>query len=79
MEGGFGARVIFELPGGILITETVTTTWIIMAILTIFALVATKRFDKVPRGLQNVVEMLVEAIYKLTAQTMGEDKKAFAP
>ncbi|SHI59936.1 ATP synthase F0 subcomplex A subunit [Geosporobacter subterraneus DSM 17957] len=79
MEGGFGARVIFELPGGILITETVTTTWIIMAVLTIFALVATRRFEKVPRGLQNVVELLVEAIYKLTAQTMGEDKKAFAP
>ncbi|AOT70078.1 F0F1 ATP synthase subunit A [Geosporobacter ferrireducens] len=79
MEGGFGPRVIFELPGGILITETVTTTWIIMAVLTIFALVATRRFDKVPRGLQNVVELLVDGIYKLTAQTMGEDKKAFAP
>ncbi|MEW9123152.1 MAG: F0F1 ATP synthase subunit A [Thermotaleaceae bacterium] len=79
MEGGFGPRVILELPGGILITETVTTTWVIMAILTIFALVATKRFDKVPRGLQNVIEMLVDGIYKLTAQTMGEDKKAFAP
>ncbi len=79
MEGGFGPRVIFELPGGIPVTETVTTTWIIMAALTIFALVATRRFDKVPKGLQNVIELLVDMVYKLTAQTMGEDKKAFAP
>lgn len=79
MEGGFGPRVIFELPGGIPVTETVTTTWIIMAVLTIFALVATRRFDKVPKGLQNVIELLVDMVYKLTAQTMGEDKKAFAP
>jgi F-type H+-transporting ATPase subunit a len=79
VEGGFGPRVIFELPGGIPVTETVTTTWIIMAVLTIFALVATRRFDKVPKGLQNVIELLVDMVYKLTAQTMGEDKKAFAP
>ncbi|MBB6216339.1 F-type H+-transporting ATPase subunit a [Anaerosolibacter carboniphilus] len=79
MEGGFGPRVIFELPGGIPVTETVTTTWIIMAVLTIFAFVATRRFDKVPKGLQNVIELLVDMVYKLTAQTMGEDKKAFAP
>jgi F-type H+-transporting ATPase subunit a len=79
VEGGFGPRVIFELPGGIPVTETVTTTWIIMAVLTIFALIATRRFDKVPKGLQNVIELLVDMVYKLTAQTMGEDKKAFAP
>ncbi|MFZ5968889.1 MAG: F0F1 ATP synthase subunit A [Bacillota bacterium] len=79
MEGGFGPRVIFELPGGIPITETVTTTWIIMAVLTIFALIATRKFESVPKGLQNVVELLVDGVHKLTAQTMGEDKIAFAP
>lgn len=79
MEGGFGPRIIFELPGGIPVTETVTTTWIIMALLILFSYVATKNFERVPKGLQNVVELLVDGINKLTAQTMGEDKIAFAP
>ena len=79
MGGGFGPRVIFELPGGIPVTETVTTTWIIMAVLILLAYIGTRRFEKVPRGVQSVVEVLVDAIYKLTAQTMGEDKRNFAP
>lgn len=79
MEGGFGPRIIFELPGGIPVTETVTTTWIIMALLILFSYVATRNFERVPKGLQNVVELLVDGINKLTAQTMGEDKIAFAP
>ena len=80
MDTGFGPRIIFELPGGIPITETVTTTWIIMAVLIAFAYIGTSKFEKIPRGLQNGVELLIEGIYALTAQTMGEDKKkAFAP
>ncbi|WZL73611.1 F0F1 ATP synthase subunit A [Clostridiaceae bacterium 35-E11] len=79
MEGGFGPRIIFELPGGIPVTETVTTTWIIMALLIFFSYAATRNFERVPKGLQSVVELLVDGINKLTAQTMGEDKIAFAP
>ncbi|MDF2572600.1 MAG: synthase subunit [Sporomusa sp.] len=79
MEGGFGPKVILEFPGGILVTETVVNTWIIMLLLTVFSIIATRRFEKIPKGLQNVIELLVDAINKLTVQTMGEDKKAFAP
>jgi len=80
VDSGFGPRIIFELPGGIPITETVTTTWIIMAVLIIFSYLATRRFEKNPKGLQNVIEIVIDLIYGLTAQTMGEDKKkAFAP
>lgn len=76
---GFGPKVILELPGGILITETVVNTWIIMLLLTLFSIIATRRLEKVPKGLQNVIELLVDGINKLTIQTMGEDKKSFAP
>ncbi len=77
---GFGTKILFEIPilGGIPLTETVVNTWIIMAILTIFAVFATRRFDKIPRGIQNVVEAIVDVINKFTAQTMGEDKKGFS-
>ncbi|AKL93730.1 F-type ATP synthase subunit A [Clostridium aceticum] len=76
----FGPKVLFELPflGGIPITETVVNTWIIMIVLTVFAVIGGKGFKKIPKGKQNVVEVIVDAINNLTMQTMGKDKKAFA-
>jgi F-type H+-transporting ATPase subunit a len=77
--GGFGPTVVFTLPGGIPVTETVTVTWFIMLALTIFSYFATRNLKKVPSKFQSVVELLVQAIYNLTKQTMGEDKLGFAP
>lgn len=80
MEGGFGPEIKFIIPGtNIPVTETVTNTWIIMAILILFSIIATRKFENKPKGLQNFVELLVGGIYKFTGQTMGEDKIAFAP
>ena len=79
MNGGFGPYKVIELPGGIVISQTVTVTWLIMLLLTVFAYFASKKFNKVPDKFQNVVEVLVESIYGLTKQTMGEDKINFAP
>jgi len=76
---GFGARVIFELPGGIQITETVTTTWIIMIVLIVFSIIATRKLERIPKGTQNVLEMAVEVLYGFTEQTMGKNKRGFAP
>ncbi|GAB6086245.1 F0F1 ATP synthase subunit A [Alkaliphilus crotonatoxidans] len=76
----FGAKILYEIPilGGIPITETVVNTWIIMAILTVLAFVTTRRFEKIPKGVQNVVEALVEIINNFTASTMGENKRVFS-
>lgn len=76
---GFGPRIVFTLPGNIPVTETVTVTWLIMAVLAVFSYFATRKLDKVPNKFQNVVEILVDAINNLTKQTMGEDKMRFAP
>ncbi len=78
MTEGFGPKIVGEIAG-IYISETVVVTWIIMAVFTILAIAVTRNFDKIPTGVQNVVEMLVDAMNKFTAQTMGEDKKGFAP
>ncbi|QXM06712.1 F0F1 ATP synthase subunit A [Crassaminicella indica] len=78
MEGGFGPKIVFEIAG-IKVTETVTNTWIIMALLILFSFLATRKLEQMPKGLQNFVELLVDGIYKLTAQTMGKDKIGFAP
>jgi len=78
MDGGFGPTVVFEIAG-IQVTETVTVTWFIMAVLTVFSILVTRNLKKVPGPLQSMVEALVEAVNNLTAQTMGEDKMGFAP
>lgn len=78
MDAGFGPRIIFEI-GNIPITETVTNTWLIMIVLTVFAYFATRNFEKIPKTLQNVLEVLVDAVYGLTKQSMGENKIGFAP
>lgn len=76
----FGPKVIFEIPilGGIPVTETVINTWLIMLVLTVLAIMGGSAFKKIPRGKQNVVELIVDQINKLTIQTMGEDKKFFS-
>ena len=78
MDGGFGARIIFEI-GGIPISETITNTWMIMIALVVFSWFATRNLQKVPKGIQNLVEAIVDGVYKLTEQTMGKDKMGFAP
>ena len=78
MDAGFGPRIIFEI-GGIPITETVTNTWLIMIAVSIFFYFATKNLEKIPGKLQNSIEALVDAIYGLTKQSMGEDKVGFTP
>lgn len=76
---GFGAKIVFRLSNGMFITETVTVTWAIMAILVIGSILLTKNLKRMPSRVQIVVEMFVETVYNLTKTTMGEDKVGFAP
>src|SRR5690606_35129858 len=75
---GFGPKIIFEVAG-IPVSETVVVTWIIMGLFTIVSILVTRNFEKIPRGVQNVVEMLVDGMNKFTMQTMGESNRGFAP
>lgn len=58
--------------GPITITNTLFTSWVVM--LTLFALVfwLTRRQDLTPRGKQNVIEAVIEAIYNLIVSVAGE-------
>lgn len=77
--GGFGPEKVFELAPGIWISRTVTTTWLIMAVLFLFSYLASRNLKKNPDGVQVMVETFVDAIYGLVKQTMGERRMAFAP
>ena len=61
------------------ITKTMVTTWFFMLVLFIFALCVRaklKKYTQVPKGGQNVIEMLVETMDSFTRSNMG-DKYAY--
>ncbi|WP_278287328.1 F0F1 ATP synthase subunit A [Caloranaerobacter ferrireducens] len=68
----------------IFIPETIVNTWIIVILLTIFAIYVNRKIknakiDEKPSGLLNVIELLVEGVQSLVESTMGSDKLKFAP
>ena len=78
----FGPEVIwvlnvFDKP--IYVTQTVTTTWFIMAVILIGAFVLTRKLSLVPGNKQVVAEVIVDGIYNLTSTTMGKKFEKFGP
>ncbi|OEU70907.1 MAG: ATP synthase F0 subunit A [Desulfuromonadales bacterium C00003093] len=59
--------------------EHVTYTWLVMAILTLVAFLATRSASIVPTGVQNLMEVVVTGIEGLLEETMGEEGKAYFP
>ncbi len=77
--GGYGPYIVMELPFGIQLSQTVTTTWFLMAVIMVLTLLGTKNLQMVPNKKQIVVEALVGGINGLTKTTMGEKNVHFAP
>ena len=66
------ASVLFQI-GPLEITSVVVTSWVIMLILTIFAILATRKLKEVPGPLQNLAEMAVEGLEKYFTGLLGKD------
>lgn len=80
---GFGPRVVFEIFG-VQVSETVTVTWFVMLLMTLFCFLATrnlkkKEMRKNPKGFQLVGELFVKTVNGMTRQNMGEKNVGFAP
>jgi F-type H+-transporting ATPase subunit a len=59
--------------------DTLYMTWLVMAIVIVFAVLASRRLETVPRGWQNVFEMAIEAIGGQVDATIGPNSKKVAP
>lgn len=59
---------IFEIAG-FTITNSLFTTWVVMAVLLILAWAGTRRMTVVPSGLQNLWEMILEFLLGLCSST----------
>lgn len=63
------------------LTQTVVTTWVIMAALILFAIVVRiklKSFKEKPEGFQNIIEIMVESMHSLAVSCMSEKYAYFA-
>lgn len=72
------AEKLFQI-GPIPVTNSLLTTWIVTAILLVFAFFATKNILMVPTGVQNIAEAMVEQIQNLVVSIAPEKVRAFLP
>ncbi|NLZ96009.1 MAG: F0F1 ATP synthase subunit A [Bacteroidales bacterium] len=74
---------VFNISGvEIWITETIVNTWIIMILLIGFAIVVRvklRKFEVIPTGFQNMVEVMIESFDNFAVNTLGEKLSYVAP
>ncbi len=59
--------------------DTLYMTWLAMAIVIVIAVLAVRRIETVPRGMQNLFEMAIEAIGGQVESTIGPNSRKVAP
>jgi F-type H+-transporting ATPase subunit a len=59
--------------------DTIVYTWLVMALLLIISLLATKGLKTIPGGMQNFMEVVVGGIENMVVETMGEKGKPYFP
>jgi F-type H+-transporting ATPase subunit a len=74
-----GSHKLAHFAGLTFNMDTLTMTWLTMAIVIIFAVIATRRAALVPRGWQNFLEMAVTALLDQIDNTMGPKGRKMAP
>ena len=67
---------IFSLPG---IPDHVTYTWLVMIVLATVAFIASRNVQLVPRGLQNVLEVVLEQFISMIDDVMGHQGRKYLP
>jgi len=69
------AEPIFHI-GNFTITNALLNTWLAVIILVIFLIAASKKIRKIPRGVQNVFEFLLESALNFADSITGSRKKS---
>ena len=69
------AETVFSI-GPFNVTNTYITSWIVVIFISLFAYAATRRMSLVPRGIQNLFEAILEAIYNLVIRHRRREARA---
>ena len=75
----FFRKLLEPLHIGEAAMDAIAYTWLIMALLLILSLLATRGLKSVPGGLQNFMEIVIGGIEKMVIETMGEHGRPFFP
>ncbi|QSV46578.1 F0F1 ATP synthase subunit A [Geobacter benzoatilyticus] len=59
--------------------DAIAYTWLIIALLLIVSILATKSLKAVPTGMQNFMEVVIGGIENMVGETMGEKGKPYFP
>lgn len=76
-EGAVGPLFDIAIPGThyhLPIYDFVITSWVIMFFLAFTAFLATKNMKRLPKGVQNVWEAIVEGLFDFIGGIMGEER-----
>ncbi len=65
--------------GKLRITNTLLASWVTMAVLIVVSFLATRRMSQVPRGLQNLVELVIETLYGFVRSIAGAQTSLVFP
>jgi len=74
-ESTLFAEPIFHI-GSFTVTNSLINSWITVALLVIFFVLVGKKIKKIPKGLQNIFEILLEEALKLADSVTGDRKKS---
>lgn len=83
-EAGGGHHIVLAPEtithiGPLPITNTMITSWLVMAIIIGLSVLATRNMKRIPTGIQNFFEMVVEAMYNLSKDLAHDKAKYFFP
>lgn len=65
--------------GPVEISSTVRNTWVIMALLFLLVYLATRRISEKPRGVQTLLELILEFYHGLIKSGVGQKSREFMP
>jgi len=74
MHISLSAEKLFEL-WGLPVTNTLLTSWIVIILLAILAYFGTRKIKTVPRGIQNLLELIIEGLFNFFNSVWQDRKK----
>jgi len=65
--------------GPLPITNSLLMTWVVMAILVVFAIASTRKLSLIPNNLQSIMEIVLEGLYSFFSTVVGRHVKMIFP
>jgi|YelNatPaOPRAMG01_1025707.scaffolds.fasta_scaffold02987_4 F-type H+-transporting ATPase subunit a len=71
-------RVVFSIFG-IPVTDSVTTTWVVMGLILLLGWILSRNLSERPSKIQTLLESVIDFYENIAVQIMGEEGKQFVP